>query len=641
MRNGEGKRLKAFDVTMANEILWELVKTTPRNRNVEDYEIVDGIEDIFLTQYEVIHQPMQQDEPELPPPPKQNIVPPKHEQRKGAIKGRGTVYLHTTHPHDQDDDHDYDREDQAIRNAPIRHMMKTYSDHPVVRHDRDRRLKPTEKGEGSSDPMAELMQYLKRFHLLTKDDEAHLSRVIHAGVEAWNQMQRSQMGNNVKVLKSLERGVLDGVCAFNHFYDSNLQLVAWVAYRVGNNLGIPVMDRFMMGVKGLVRAIEKFNPEKGFKFSTYAVPWITQAIERGTINEGREIRIPVQVHGAWVAYSKEVGFTERDLGRPLTEEEKLRIVEEQELQKFRHKHTNAPDENELIKIREDARKHYLLLETFGPMQLPSLNNTLPSTSRGKVIEVVDLVPYTEDGFEKIDDQNEKRSLRNELEKHLSKPCLTQDERVALGVFYGVEVPGIDPDKELGRDERGSITIGRSIQDVQGDETPSIRLVMRIFGVAEPVARDTLIRARIKIRQHDVLEQMALRCNFDDEETAALFAHFFTFAPRGRPSGENLEKRALRERESQHVFDVIKLCFGDRVERAIDHACDELRHERQPPAEEKITYLKQLFRNRFGVGTEMSLSLTKSKSSLHPTSLRRVETNILALILGRGEIKKRG
>ena len=127
----------------------------------------------------------------------------------------------------------------------------------------------------------------------------------------------------IELAKRIERGDLD---AKDRMITSNLRLVIHVA-RGYRGQGLPFHDLIQEGIVGLIRAAEKFDWRKGFKFSTYATLWIRQAIQRGLANTGRAIRLPAHVGQR----ERKVARAERDLttrlGREPTIEELAEAVE--------------------------------------------------------------------------------------------------------------------------------------------------------------------------------------------------------------------------------------------------------------------------------------------------------------------------
>jgi RNA polymerase sigma factor (sigma-70 family) len=145
-----------------------------------------------------------------------------------------------------------------------------------------------------------LGQYLAQIAatpLLTAEDEVRLARRIEAGVRAAGELERADGGEcepSPDRRRELEAAVRDGGHAKDHMIRANLRLVVSIAKRHAHR-GVPLLDVIQEGNLGLMRAVEKFDHTKGFKFSTYATWWIRQAIERGLAQHARTVRLPMHV----------------------------------------------------------------------------------------------------------------------------------------------------------------------------------------------------------------------------------------------------------------------------------------------------------------------------------------------------------
>src|SRR5215213_2501664 len=132
-----------------------------------------------------------------------------------------------------------------------------------------------------------------RHPLLTKEDEIELSQAYEAGLDA--QLKLADCAADDPARPELEATAERGEWARRKMIESNLRLVVSIARRFSAT-GLPLGDLVQEGNLGLLRAVEKFDWRKGFKFSTYATWWIRQAIARGAADRGaRAIRLPVHV----------------------------------------------------------------------------------------------------------------------------------------------------------------------------------------------------------------------------------------------------------------------------------------------------------------------------------------------------------
>jgi len=145
----------------------------------------------------------------------------------------------------------------------------------------------------TNDPVRMYLKEIGRVALLTAQEEVSLAKRIDAGVQATDEMERDPSITGAK-LAELKWNQKDGARAKRHLVEANLRLVVSIAKRyVGR--GMAFLDLIQEGNLGLIRAVEKFDYTKGFKFSTYATWWIRQAITRAIADQARTIRIPVHM----------------------------------------------------------------------------------------------------------------------------------------------------------------------------------------------------------------------------------------------------------------------------------------------------------------------------------------------------------
>jgi RNA polymerase nonessential primary-like sigma factor len=184
-------------------------------------------------------------------------------------------------------------------------------------------LEPLAEELDAQSPAADLVRvYLNgigKRALLTAAQEVELAKRIEAGVFAQHVLD-TDPDLSPERARDLRALVRDGEQARNHLLEANLRLVVSLAKRYTGR-GMPLLDLIQEGNLGLIRAVEKFDYSKGFKFSTYATWWIRQAITRGMADQARTIRLPVHL----VEQVNKIARVKRDLhqrlGRDATHEE--------------------------------------------------------------------------------------------------------------------------------------------------------------------------------------------------------------------------------------------------------------------------------------------------------------------------------
>ncbi|WP_024796832.1 sigma-70 family RNA polymerase sigma factor [Tomitella biformata] len=155
--------------------------------------------------------------------------------------------------------------------------------------------------------------------LLTAVEEVELAKRIEAGLYARYQLEtRPRLGAVRK--RALAVVVREGQAARQHLLEANLRLVVSLAKRYTGR-GMPLLDLIQEGNLGLIRAMEKFDYAKGFKFSTYATWWIRQAITRGMADQGRTIRLPVHLVEQVNKLARIKRELHQQLGREATDDE--------------------------------------------------------------------------------------------------------------------------------------------------------------------------------------------------------------------------------------------------------------------------------------------------------------------------------
>jgi RNA polymerase primary sigma factor len=247
--------------------------------------------------------------------------------------------------------------------------------------------------------------YLKsigRTSLLTAEQEVDLAKRIEAGLFAEHKLD-TEPGLSENFRRDLEAVAEDGRRAKAHMLEANLRLVVSVAKKYTDR-GLSLLDVVQEGNLGLIRAVEKFDYTKGYKFSTYAMWWIRQAIQRGFADSARTIRLPVHV----LEMLSKLSRVERDMHQRLGREP-------------------TPEELAVELDRTPDQIEELLRTSRQPISLDSTIGEDGETSIGDLIEDVD----APEASEMVDRQLMAEQLRSALD------ALTPREATIMSMRFGL------------------------------------------------------------------------------------------------------------------------------------------------------------------------------------------------------------
>jgi RNA polymerase primary sigma factor len=231
----------------------------------------------------------------------------------------------------------------------------------------------------SADSVRAYLKQIGKVALLNAEEEVELAKRIEAGLYAATLVRSAKDRADTlspQLRQDLGWIIRDGERAKNHLLEANLRLVISLAKRYTGR-GMPFLDLIQEGNLGLIRAVEKFDYTKGFKFSTYATWWIRQAITRAMADQARTIRIPVHM----VEVINKLARIQRDLrhnrGREPTPEE---LANELDI---------TPEK--VLEIQQYAREPLSLDQTIGEEDDSQLGDFIEDT---EAVVAVDAVSFT-------------------------------------------------------------------------------------------------------------------------------------------------------------------------------------------------------------------------------------------------------
>ncbi len=268
----------------------------------------------------------------------------------------------------------------------------------------------------ADDPVGALFKEMARYPLLTAAEEVELARRVQELVALDELEQRLQQELD-RVPTKAELAAALGISetqlqqlrhqcqsAKRKMISSNLRLVVSIAKRYLNR-GVPFLDLIQEGALGLNRAAEKFDPEKGYKFSTYAYWWIRQGITRTIANQGRTIRLPVHI----VEQLNKLKKVYRDLKRSLQ---------------------RNPTETELAREMEVSCEHLRYLQQVRRQSL-SLNHRIGSEESSELLDVLE-----DNATQSPEAQMNEMMMRQDILEVLDS-ILTEREKEIVAMRYGL------------------------------------------------------------------------------------------------------------------------------------------------------------------------------------------------------------
>jgi RNA polymerase primary sigma factor len=259
-----------------------------------------------------------------------------------------------------------------------------------------------DQGPAMGDSVHTYLKSIGRTSLLTAEQEVELAKRIEAGLFAEHKLETAS-GLDDDYRRDLELIAEDGRRAKAHMLEANLRLVVSVAKKYSDR-GLSLLDVVQEGNLGLIRAVEKFDYTKGYKFSTYAMWWIRQAIQRGFADSARTIRLPVHV----LEMLSKLSRVERDMHQRLGREP-------------------TPEELAVELDRTPDQIEELLRTSRQPISLDSTIGEDGETSIGDLIEDVD----APEASELVDRQLMAEQLRSALD------ALTPREATIMAMRFGL------------------------------------------------------------------------------------------------------------------------------------------------------------------------------------------------------------
>jgi RNA polymerase primary sigma factor len=257
-------------------------------------------------------------------------------------------------------------------------------------------------GISSDDSVGLYLKEMARVPLLSLEEEVQLARKLCNAQDAKEDLQRN--GHNLDEQDRLEQIIEDGRLAREHLIKANTRLVVSIAKKYMGR-GVPFLDLIQEGNLGLMKAVEKFDYTRGYRFSTYATWWIRQTITRAIADQGRTIRVPVHMSDRIRRLYKTARQLEQEHGRKPTPEE---IADAMEL--------------------EPRKVRWMLKVSWRPLSLERPVGEEEDSELGSFIEDENTPTPTQSAYQNL--------LREKVEEVLS--TLTPREARILRLRFGLQ-----------------------------------------------------------------------------------------------------------------------------------------------------------------------------------------------------------
>ncbi|MDQ4104119.1 MAG: RNA polymerase sigma factor [Actinomycetota bacterium] len=247
-----------------------------------------------------------------------------------------------------------------------------------------RQARKDAEATASADSVRAYLKQIGKVALLNAEEEVHLAKRIEVGLYAAERVRRAADSTEElcpQLRWDLAWIVRDGQRAKNHLLEANLRLVVSLAKRYTGR-GMAFLDLIQEGNVGLIRAVEKFDYTRGYKFSTYATWWIRQAITRAMADQARTIRIPVHTTEMINNLASVQRDLRQNLGREPTPEELAREMD------------IAPEK--VLELQQHAREPISLDQTIGEVGDSRLGDFIEDTEAVVAMDAVSFILLRED-----------------------------------------------------------------------------------------------------------------------------------------------------------------------------------------------------------------------------------------------------